>query len=72
MSNFVVWWGMYRWRDHAQFEFDTFLIIAYYTSVFYAMSAELYPRDGSLRTFEQVRVPFFTTLIIYLLLEIPY
>jgi hypothetical protein len=63
---------MYRWEDHAQFEFGTFLTIALYTSVFYAMSAVLYPRDGSLRTFKQVRTPFFTTLIIYGLLEIPY
>ena len=72
LSKLVVWWGMYRWEDHAQFEFGTFLTIALYTSVFYAMSAVLYPRDGSLRTFKQVRTPFFTTLIIYGLLEIPY
>jgi hypothetical protein len=72
LSKFVVWWGMYRWKDYAPFEFDAFLIIALYASIFYAMSVVLYPRDGSLRTFEQVRIPFFTTLIIYLLLEIPY
>ena len=72
LSTFVVWWGMYRWQDHAQFEFGIFLIIALYTSTFYAMSAILYPRDGSLRIFEKVRTPFFTTLILYALLEIPY
>lgn len=72
LSNFVVWWGMYRWQGHTNFEFGTFLIIALYTSVFYAMSAILYPRDGSLRTFEQVRKPFFSTLILYALLEVPY
>jgi hypothetical protein len=55
LSTFVVWWGMYRWQNHAQFEFGTFLVIALYTSIFYAMSVVLYPRDGSLRTFNSIR-----------------
>ena len=72
LSMFVVWWGMYRWQGHEQFEFDAFLIIALYTSAFYAMSVVLYPRDGSLRTFEKVRKPFYITVILYALLELPY
>ena len=72
LSKFVIWWGMYRWEDHAQFEFGTFVVIALYASIFYAMSAVLYPRDGSLRTFEEVRIPFFTTVLIYTFLEVPY
>ena len=72
LSKFVVWWGMYRWEDHAQFEFGTFVVIALYASIFYAMSAVLYPRDGSLPTFDEVRIPFFTTVLIYAFLEAPY
>jgi hypothetical protein len=72
LSIFVVWWGMYRWQGHGQFEFDAFLIIALYTSIFYAMSVVLYPRGGSLRTFEEVRKPFYTTVTLYALLELPY
>ena len=72
LSTFVVWWGMYRWEDHAQFEFGTFVVIALYASVFYAMSAVLYPPDGSLRDFDSVRTPFFTTLLVYILFEYPY
>ena len=72
LSIFVVWWGMYRWQAHVQFEFGAFLIIALYTSVFYAMSVVLYPPGGSLRTFEDVRKPFYSTVILYALLEIPY
>ena len=63
---------MYRWQNHAQFEFGTFLVIALYTSIFYAMSVVLYPRDGSLRTFNSIRTPFFTTVLLFSLLEIPY
>ena len=72
LSIFVVWWGMYRWQGHAEFEFGAFLIIALYTSIFYAMSVVLYPRDGALRTFEEVRKPFYVTVILYALLEVPY
>lgn len=63
---------MYRWQGHTQFEFGTFLIIALYTSSFYAMSVVLYPRDGSLRDFDSVRTPFFVTALLYALLEVPY
>lgn len=72
LTIFVVWWGMYRWKEHAQFEFDAFLIIALYTSVFYAMSVVLYPRGGLLRTFNEVRKPFYSTVALYALLEVPY
>ena len=72
LSIFVVWWGMYRWQGHTRFEFGDFLTIALYTSVFYAMSAVLYPRDGSLRAFEEVRKPFYCTITLYALLELPY
>ena len=41
LVKFVVWWGMYRWADHPQFEFGTFVVIALYASIFYAMSVVL-------------------------------
>ncbi len=63
---------MYRWQAYGQFEFGTFVVIATYTSVFYAMSVVLYPRDVSIRSFDQIRKPFFITLILYGILEIPY
>ena len=72
LAIFVVWWGMYRWQAYGQFEFGTFVVIATYTSVFYAMSVVLYPRDVSIRSFDQIRKPFFITLILYGILEIPY
>jgi hypothetical protein len=72
LSIFVVWWSMYRWQGHGEFEFGAFLIISLYTSVFYAMSVVLYPRDGALRTFAEVRTPFYVTVILYALLEVPY
>ena len=36
------------------------------------MSVVLYPRDGPLRTFEEVRKPFYVSVILYALLEVPY
>ena len=72
LAIFVVWWGMYRWQDHGQFDFGTFTIIGLYTSVFYSVSVILFPRDGSIRTFAEVRVPLYAALILYLLLELAY
>ena len=72
LAIFVIWWGMYRWQDHGQFEFGTFAVIGLYTSVFYSISVILYPRDGSVRTFDEVRVPLYVALILYLLLELAY
>ena len=66
---FVVWWGMYRWQDHGQIEFDAFVIIGLYTSVFYTLSAILFPRDGSQITFDEVRKSYFLAMILMLVLE---
>ena len=66
---FVVWWGMYRWQRHSQFEFGTFVIIGLYTSVFYSLSAILFPRDGSIVSFDEARRPYYLALILMLLLE---
>jgi cation transport ATPase len=66
---FVVWWGMYRWQEHDQFEFGTFVIIGLYTSVFYSLSAILFPRDGSMVGFDEVRQSYFLALILMLILE---
>ena len=67
---FVVWWGMYRWQDHSQFEFETFLVIGLYTSVFYSLSVILFPRDGSIVGFEETRKSYYLALIVMLFLEI--
>ena len=72
LAIFVVWWGMYRWQDHGQFDFGTFAVIGLYTSVFYSISVVLFPRDGNVRTFDEVRTPLYVALILYLLLELAY
>lgn len=72
LAIFVVWWGMYRWQSHGPFEFGTFAVIGLYTSVFYSFSVILFPRDGRIRTFDEIRVPFYSALILYLFLELAY
>ena len=66
---FVVWWGMYRWQSHGQFEFEAFVIIGLYTSVFYSLSAILFPRDESVVGFDEIRKSYFLALILMLFLE---
>lgn len=67
---FVVWWGMYRWQDHSQFEFETFVVIGLYTSVFYTLSVILFPHDGSIVDFDGARKSYYLALIIMLFLEL--
>ena len=40
--------------------------------MFYAMSAIPYPRYGSISTFEKIRTPFYTALLVYFVLGVPY
>lgn len=72
LAIFVVWWGMYRWQDHGQFEFETFVVIGLYTSVFYSLSVILFPRDGSLVGFDDARKSFYLALILLQFLELAY
>ena len=67
---FVVWWGMYRWQDHSQFDFETFVIIGLYTSVFYSLSVILFPRDGSIVNFDEARKSYYFALILMLVIEV--
>lgn len=66
---FVVWWGMYRWQSRSQFEFGMFVVIGLYASIFYSLSAILFPRDGSIASFDEVRKSYYLTLIVMLFLE---
>lgn len=66
---FVVWWGMYRWQGHSQFDFGMFVVIALYTSIFYSLSAILFPRDGSMAGFDEIRKSYYLALILMLFLE---
>ncbi len=65
----VVWWGMYRWQSHPQFDFGVFVVIGLYTSIFYSLSAVLFPRDGSMVSFNEVRKSYYLSFILMLLLE---
>jgi cation transport ATPase len=67
---FVVWWGMYRWQDHSHFQFETFVVIGLYTSVFYTLSVILFPHDGSIVDFDGARKSYYLALIIMLFLEL--
>ena len=67
---FVVWWGMYRWQDHSEFEFGTFVVIGLYTAVFYSLSVILFPHDGSTVDFDEARKSYYLALIIMLFLEL--
>ncbi|MEM7282238.1 MAG: hypothetical protein AAF438_11490 [Pseudomonadota bacterium] len=69
---FVVWWGMYRWEDYSPFDFGTFMVIGLYASIYYSISVILFPRHGSVRTFGQIRRPFYAALVLYLFLELAY
>ena len=66
---FVVWGGMYRWQGHGQFEFGAFVVIGLYTSIFYSLSAILFPGDGSIVGFDEVRNSYYLALIFMLFLE---
>ena len=66
---FVVWWGMYRWQRHTQFEFGMFVVIGLYTSIFYSLSAILFPGDGSMAGFDEIRKPLYLAMILMLFLE---
>jgi hypothetical protein len=67
---FVIWWGMYRWQDHGQFEFETFVVIGLYASIFYSLSVILFPRDGSIIGFDEARKSYYLALILMLAFEI--
>ena len=67
---FVVWWGMYRWQDHSRFDFETFVVIGLYTSVFYSLSVILFPHDGSIVGFDNARQSYYLALILMLFLEL--
>ena len=69
---FVVWWGMYRWEDYSPFDFGTFMVIGLYASIYYSISVILFPRNGSARSFSQIRRPFYAALVLYLFLELAY
>ena len=72
LAIFVVWWGMYRWQTNGPIEFGSFAVIGLYTSVFYSISVILFPRDGRMRTFDEIRLSFYSALILYLFLELAY
>ena len=69
---FVVWWGMYRWQDYGPFDFGTFMVIGLYASIYYSISVILFPRNGTVRAFAQIRRPFYAALVLYLFLELAY
>ena len=69
---FVVWWGMCHGQGHGPFAFGTFAVIGLDTSVFYSFSVILFPRDGRIQTFDEIRFPFYIALTLYLFLELAY
>ncbi len=70
------WWGMFWWRNLADWTFDWFLFISFYAIVQFVWSYMLYPAESAEGTdfqafFFRNRPWFFGLLIIATLMDVP-